>query len=185
VGQLVEIAVEKGRRVRHDLKIGICGEHGGDPASITFFNRVGLDYVSCSPSRVPVARLAAAQAEIQNAIRAVDSDAILDDLARGQLDRQQVQALKIINPELYEEVQSRMANYVVENRPEVTRQQQVALSIITGKPNIFTAPEVSGGTDGANWFHVFAHAIAGFLVSLVAWLLGSVILFVTRKLKPA
>jgi len=64
VGQLVRIAVEKGRAARPGLKIGICGEHGGDPASIAFFNEVGLDYVSCSPFRVPVARLAAAQAAI-------------------------------------------------------------------------------------------------------------------------
>ena len=64
VGELVRIAVERGRRVRADLKLGICGEHGGDPASIDFFEEVGLDYVSCSPYRVPVARLAAAQAAI-------------------------------------------------------------------------------------------------------------------------
>ncbi|MHC4717932.1 MAG: putative PEP-binding protein, partial [Planctomycetota bacterium] len=64
VGELVRIAVEKGRCVRKDLKIGICGEHGGDPASIGFCHGVGLDYVSCSPYRVPVARLAAAQAAI-------------------------------------------------------------------------------------------------------------------------
>jgi pyruvate,orthophosphate dikinase len=64
VGQLVEIAVKKGRSVKKDLKLGICGEHGGDPDSIKFFERVGLDYVSASPFRVPVARLAAAQAAI-------------------------------------------------------------------------------------------------------------------------
>jgi pyruvate,orthophosphate dikinase len=62
VGQLVEIAVQKGRATRPDLELGICGEHGGDPESIHFFEKVGLDYVSCSPFRVPVARLAAAQA---------------------------------------------------------------------------------------------------------------------------
>jgi pyruvate,orthophosphate dikinase len=62
VGQLVDIAVTKGRKTRPDIKLGICGEHGGDPSSIHFFERVGLDYVSCSPYRVPVARLAAAQA---------------------------------------------------------------------------------------------------------------------------
>ena len=67
VGQLVRTAVEKGRAARPDLKIGICGEHGGDPASIAFFNEVGLDYVSCSPFRVPVARLAAAQAALSDA----------------------------------------------------------------------------------------------------------------------
>ncbi|HZI80846.1 MAG TPA: putative PEP-binding protein, partial [Vicinamibacterales bacterium] len=64
IGQLVEIAVTKGRKTRANLKLGICGEHGGDPASIHFFERVGLDYVSCSPYRVPVARLAAAQAAL-------------------------------------------------------------------------------------------------------------------------
>jgi pyruvate,orthophosphate dikinase len=64
IGQLVEIAVERGRRARPDIKLGICGEHGGDPSSIRFFEKVGLDYVSCSPFRVPVARLAAAQAAL-------------------------------------------------------------------------------------------------------------------------
>lgn len=65
VGKLVEMAVRLGRSVRPDLKLGICGEHGGDPQSIDFFHRVGLDYVSCSPFRVPVARLAAAQAAVR------------------------------------------------------------------------------------------------------------------------
>ncbi|HXG56988.1 MAG TPA: pyruvate, phosphate dikinase [Vicinamibacterales bacterium] len=65
VGQLVEMGVTKGRSARPDLKVGICGEHGGDPSSIHFFESVGLDYVSCSPYRVPVARLAAAQAALQ------------------------------------------------------------------------------------------------------------------------
>ena len=64
VGQLLQIGVEKGRSVRKDLKIGICGEHGGDPVSIEFCNSIGLDYVSCSPFRVPIARLAAAHAQI-------------------------------------------------------------------------------------------------------------------------
>ena len=66
VGQLVEMGVSKGRSARPGLKVGICGEHGGDPASIDFCHRVGLDYVSCSPFRVPIARLAAAQAAIRN-----------------------------------------------------------------------------------------------------------------------
>jgi pyruvate,orthophosphate dikinase len=65
VGQLVEIGTKKGRATKPDLKVGVCGEHGGDPASIQFFDRVGLDYVSCSPFRVPVARLAAAQAALR------------------------------------------------------------------------------------------------------------------------
>ncbi|HVJ53207.1 MAG TPA: pyruvate, phosphate dikinase [Aliidongia sp.] len=64
VGQLVEIAAERGRKTRPDIKLGICGEHGGDPASIQFFASVGLDYVSCSPYRVPIARLAAAHAAL-------------------------------------------------------------------------------------------------------------------------
>lgn len=64
IGQLVELAVERGRQTRPDLKLGICGEHGGDPSSIAFFQTVGLDYVSCSPYRVPIARLAAAQAAL-------------------------------------------------------------------------------------------------------------------------
>jgi pyruvate,orthophosphate dikinase len=62
VGELVAMAVERGRGVKPKLKLGVCGEHGGDPASIDLFYRVGLDYVSCSPYRVPIARLAAAQA---------------------------------------------------------------------------------------------------------------------------
>ena len=66
VGSLVKMGVEKGRAVRPTLKVGVCGEHGGDPASIDFFHRVGLNYVSCSPYRVPIARLAAAQANIRN-----------------------------------------------------------------------------------------------------------------------
>ena len=67
VGLLVRMAVEKGRSARPGIKLGVCGEHGGDPASIEFFHRTGLDYVSCSPFRVPIARLAAAQAAINNA----------------------------------------------------------------------------------------------------------------------
>ncbi|MDZ7592492.1 MAG: pyruvate, phosphate dikinase [Rubrivivax sp.] len=67
VGLLVAMAVEKGRSVRPDIEVGVCGEHGGDPASVMFFHRVGLDYVSCSPFRVPIARLAAAQAAVDTA----------------------------------------------------------------------------------------------------------------------
>jgi pyruvate,orthophosphate dikinase len=66
VGQLVRMGVEKGRSVKPKLKIGVCGEHGGDPSSIHFFHEVGLDYVSCSPYRVPIARLAAAQAQLES-----------------------------------------------------------------------------------------------------------------------
>ena len=65
VGELVELASSRGRKVNKKLKLGICGEHGGDPKSIEFCSRTGLDYVSCSPFRVPVARLAAAQAELR------------------------------------------------------------------------------------------------------------------------
>jgi pyruvate,orthophosphate dikinase len=64
VGQLVAMGVERGRRTKPGLKIGVCGEHGGDPASILAFHRYGLDYVSCSPFRVPIARVAAARAAL-------------------------------------------------------------------------------------------------------------------------
>ncbi|MGZ5791205.1 MAG: putative PEP-binding protein, partial [Croceibacterium sp.] len=67
VGQLVSLAAERGRATRPNLKLGICGEHGGDPASIAFCESVGLDYVSASPFRVPIARLAAAQAALRSA----------------------------------------------------------------------------------------------------------------------
>ena len=66
VGQLVEMAASKGREARKDIKLGICGEHGGDPSSVEFCHNIGLDYVSCSPFRVPLARLAAAQAQVKN-----------------------------------------------------------------------------------------------------------------------
>ena len=65
VGQLMKIAVERGQSTRPDIKLGICGEHGGDPDSVKFCHRIGLSYVSCSPFRVPVARLAAAQAALE------------------------------------------------------------------------------------------------------------------------
>lgn len=70
VGKLVDMAVKLGKKARPDIKLGICGEHGGEPSSIDFFHRVGLDYVSCSPFRVPIARLAAAQAAVMNKGRA-------------------------------------------------------------------------------------------------------------------
>jgi pyruvate,orthophosphate dikinase len=69
VGELIEIATERGRKVRPKLKLGICGEHGGDPASVFFCHKAGLDYVSCSPYRVPIARLAAAQAALGGALK--------------------------------------------------------------------------------------------------------------------
>jgi pyruvate,orthophosphate dikinase len=62
VGELVSIALERGRSTNPDITCGVCGEHGGDPESIAFFTQIGLDYVSCSPFRVPIARLATAQA---------------------------------------------------------------------------------------------------------------------------
>jgi pyruvate,orthophosphate dikinase len=65
VGKLVEMATVNGRKARKDLKVGICGEHGGEPSSVAFCHKVGLDYVSCSPYRVPIARLSAAQAAIR------------------------------------------------------------------------------------------------------------------------
>ncbi len=71
VGELVKIGAERGRSVRPDIKLGICGEHGGDPDSVRFCHCIGLDYVSCSPYRVPIARLAAAQAVLSEAVRDV------------------------------------------------------------------------------------------------------------------
>ena len=65
VGDLISIAAERGRKTRMDIKLGICGEHGGDPASIEFCHNAGLNYISCSPYRVPIARLSAAQAAIR------------------------------------------------------------------------------------------------------------------------
>jgi pyruvate,orthophosphate dikinase len=73
IGRLVRIAVEEGRATRPDLKIGVCGEHGGDPESVHFFHNAGLDYVSCSPFRVPVARLEAGRAAVEEATGASDS----------------------------------------------------------------------------------------------------------------
>jgi pyruvate,orthophosphate dikinase len=67
VGQLVKMGAEKGRSTNPKLKVGICGEHGGEPSSVEFCNTVNMDYVSCSPFRVPIARLAAAQAAIKQA----------------------------------------------------------------------------------------------------------------------
>ena len=64
VGALMKMGVEKGRSTRSDLKVGICGEHGGDPDTVKFCHKIGLNYVSCSPFRVPIARLAAAQAAL-------------------------------------------------------------------------------------------------------------------------
>ncbi len=74
VGQLVELGIERGRKGRPDLKIGICGEHGGEPRSVEFCHRVGMDYVSCSPFRVPIARLAAAQANVKEKMKGEDSE---------------------------------------------------------------------------------------------------------------
>jgi pyruvate,orthophosphate dikinase len=68
VGAFIQIAIERGRATRPDLKLGICGEHGGDPRSVEFCHRAGLDYVSCSPYRVPIARLAAAHAAINHGV---------------------------------------------------------------------------------------------------------------------
>ena len=69
VGDLMRIGVERGRETKPDIKLGICGEHGGEPSSVEFCHRIGLDYVSCSPYRVPLARLAAAQATLKEAHR--------------------------------------------------------------------------------------------------------------------
>jgi pyruvate,orthophosphate dikinase len=65
VGELIKLGIDRGRKTRQKLKVGICGEHGGDPESVKFCHRVGMNYVSCSPYRVPIARLAAAQAVVE------------------------------------------------------------------------------------------------------------------------
>ena len=78
VGALVKMAVEKARLQKPDLKMGVCGEHGGDPASIAFFHTLGLDYVSCSPYRVAVARLVAAQAEVKEELHLLEE--VLDEV---------------------------------------------------------------------------------------------------------
>ena len=82
VGDLMRIAVERGRGVKEDLKMGICGEHGGEPRSVAFCHRIGLDYVSCSPFRVPLARLAAAQAALSGGGRGGGGRGRLDCVAR-------------------------------------------------------------------------------------------------------
>jgi pyruvate,orthophosphate dikinase len=69
VGKIMQIATELGKRTRPDLEVGICGEHGGDPSSVEFCHQIGLDYVSCSPFRVPIARLAAAQARLRETMQ--------------------------------------------------------------------------------------------------------------------
>ena len=66
VGELLKLGIERGRKTRPGMKIGICGEHGGDPESVKFCHRIGMNYVSCSPFRVPIARLAAAQAALED-----------------------------------------------------------------------------------------------------------------------
>src|SRR5262249_58820154 len=81
VGELVRIGAERGRSVKPDLKVGICGEHGGDAQSIAFCNEIGLNYVSCSPYRVPVARLAAAQAALDADAKA-EAERALEEAAR-------------------------------------------------------------------------------------------------------
>ncbi len=78
VGELVKVGIEKGRQSKPDLKIGVCGEHGGDPSSIEFFHKIGLDYVSCSPYRVPVARLVAAQAKVKEKLHMQEE--VLDEV---------------------------------------------------------------------------------------------------------
>ena len=65
IGELIKMGIERGRKARKDLEVGICGEHGGEPKSVEFCHRVGMDYVSCSPFRVPIANLAAAQAVLK------------------------------------------------------------------------------------------------------------------------
>jgi len=85
VGKLVKMAAEMGRATRPDLHLGVCGEHGGDPSSVEFFHKVGLDYVSCSPFRVPIARLAAAQAVIKEEEEMNESVKALEDAVKAEI----------------------------------------------------------------------------------------------------
>ena len=85
VGKLVKMAAELGRATRPDIHLGVCGEHGGDPSSVEFFHKVGLDYVSCSPFRVPIARLAAAQAAIRDEKAKADAEAEAIKAAEAEL----------------------------------------------------------------------------------------------------
>ncbi|MEI7461813.1 MAG: pyruvate, phosphate dikinase [Pirellula sp.] len=94
VGQLMQIGVEKGRSTKADLKIGICGEHGGDPSSVEFCHIIGLDYVSCSPFRVPIARLAAAQAAIRHPAKVVPAKVIKDGKAKPGATKSKTSAKK-------------------------------------------------------------------------------------------
>jgi pyruvate,orthophosphate dikinase len=88
IGQLIEMGVSKGRATDRDLKVGICGEQGGDPASVSFCYKVGMNYVSCSPYRVPIARLAAAQAALEEAeAKRSDRKKTAKQKARGKKDR--------------------------------------------------------------------------------------------------
>ena len=94
VGQLMQIGVDKGRSTNADLKIGICGEHGGDPSSVEFCHIIGLDYVSCSPFRVPIARLAAAQAAIRHPAKVVPAKVIKDAKAKPGATKSKTSAKK-------------------------------------------------------------------------------------------
>ena len=100
VGKLVAMAVKDGHATRPDLHCGICGEHGGDPASVEFCHKVGLDYVSCSPFRVPIARLAAAQAAINN-----------PETAECKCDKEEEEAVKKFASKEYEEYSKKVAEY--------------------------------------------------------------------------
>ena len=86
VGKLVKMAAKMGRATRPDLHLGVCGEHGGDPSSVEFFHKVGLDYVSCSPFRVPIARLAAAQAAIKDEETKAAETKVAQEAAKAELD---------------------------------------------------------------------------------------------------
>ena len=99
VGRLMEIAVTEGRATRPDLEVGICGEHGGDPSSIEFCNSIGLNYVSCSPFRVPVARLAAAQSVLAGAER--DASRLLSSVRRITIPKRDRAALLLLRQVLW------------------------------------------------------------------------------------
>ena len=106
VGKLVQMAAKLGRATRPDLHLGVCGEHGGDPSSVEFFHKVGLDYVSCSPFRVPIARLAAAQAAIKEMNAAEEAEKAAAEQAAVDEVNAKVEAAKAALKEASDKLQA-------------------------------------------------------------------------------
>ncbi len=124
VGQLVEMAVRKGRETKKDLKLGICGEHGGEPSSVEFCHRVGLDYVSCSPFRVPIARLSAAQAEVKEQLAKIEKDeAEKEELAEKE---KEAKRIKDLNKEAKRKAEAKKLAKKVAKKEEAEKEKKKA-----------------------------------------------------------